>query len=90
MEKIDGALKVNFDSAQGLTTRDGEAPDWFEIAGKDSQFTLATAEIKGTSVILSFPDISHPQAMRFGWNKIATPNLINGTGLPSTAFRASL
>jgi sialate O-acetylesterase len=88
--KQDNALKVVFDSAKGLTTRDGKAPDWFEIAGKDGGFKPATAEIKGDHVILSSPDVTTPQAMRFAWSKLATPNLVNGAGLPCSAFRASL
>jgi len=28
--------------------------------------------------------------MRFAWHKLATPNLMNGAGLPAPAFRAEL
>jgi len=83
-------LKVVFDSAEGLATRDGNSPDWFEIAGKDGDYKPAVAEIKGSTVLLSSPDVSRPVAMRFAWHKLATPNLMNGAGLPAPAFRAEL
>lgn len=81
-------LKVVFKSAAGLTTRDGKAPDWFEIAGEDGIWKAANAVIKGDSVILSSPDVQNPVAVRFAWSNLATPNLVNGAGLPTPAFRA--
>jgi sialate O-acetylesterase len=88
LEKQDEKLVVHFSSAEGLTTRDGKVPDWFEIAGADGVFKPAKAEIKDGSVILSSPEIPKPVAMRFGWSKVATPNLMNGAGLPASSFRA--
>jgi sialate O-acetylesterase len=83
-----GALKVTFDAAEGLTTRDGKAPDWFELTGKDGIFKPSDAKIEGGSVILSSPEVPEPVAMRFAWNKLATPNLVNKAGLPTATFRA--
>jgi sialate O-acetylesterase len=37
---------------------------------------------------LSSPEVAIPVAMRFAWNKIAVPNLVNGAGLPASPFRA--
>jgi sialate O-acetylesterase len=82
-----GRLTISFDSAAGLTTRDGNDPDWFEIAGEDGVFKPATAVIKKTAVIVSSPDVPKPVAVRFAWHKLATPNLVNGAGLPAPAFR---
>ncbi len=88
MEKQNGALKITFDSAEGLTTRDGKDPDWFEIAGKDGGFKPAAAKIDGVSIILSSPEVSEPVAMRFAWHKLAMPNLVNSAGIPASSFRA--
>ncbi|MGE4490392.1 MAG: sialate O-acetylesterase [Kiritimatiellales bacterium] len=88
MEIKDNTLVVAFDSAEGLTTRDGTAPNWFEIAGKDKVFRPARADIEGDCVILSSPSVPEPVMMRFAWNNRAMPNLINGAGLPASAFRA--
>ena len=81
-------LKIVFDSANGLTTRDGQAPDWFEIVGEDGIFKPAQAVIEGRNIILSSPDVATPVAMRFAWHKLAIPNLMNAAGLPAPTFRA--
>jgi sialate O-acetylesterase len=88
LEKKGSVLKVVFDSAEGLTTRDGKAPDWFEIAGEDGAFQPADAEIDGDRVILRSANVAVPVAVRFAWHKLASPNLMNGAGLPASAFRA--
>lgn len=81
-------LRVRLDHAAGLTTRDGKAPDWFEVIGPDSDWTAATATIDGESVVLTAPGVSGPCAMRFAWHKSAEPHLVNGAGLPMGGFRA--
>ncbi|RLC28469.1 MAG: 9-O-acetylesterase [Deltaproteobacteria bacterium] len=88
LEKQGHALKVVFDSAKGLSTRDGKAPDWFEVAGEKGVFEKAEAEIRGNSVIVQSAEVTEPLAVRFAWHKLATPNLMNGAGLPAAAFRA--
>ncbi len=87
LEEEGGCLTVHFGFAEGLSTRDGKAPDWFEIAGPDGVFKPAQAEISGSSVLLRSSEVPHPIAMRFAWNKVAEPNLVNGAGLPASAFR---
>lgn len=81
-------LRVVFDSADGLKTRDGKAPTHFEIAGKDGKFAPATAMIEGKSVVLKADGVTSPVAVRFAWHKLAEPNLVNAAGLPTGAFRA--
>ncbi len=88
LEKQTGALKIYFDAAEGLTTRDGKSPDWFEVAGRDRVFKKADAVIDGNAVILTSKEVSEPLAMRFAWHKLATPNLVNKAGIPAAAFRA--
>jgi sialate O-acetylesterase len=85
---IEGAkIRIIFEYADGLKTRDGKAPDWFEMAGQDGQYKAADAVIDGSAVVLSNASIDKPLAARFAWNQIAEPNLINGLGLPTSAFR---
>jgi hypothetical protein len=81
-------IEVYFDSAVGLTTRDGLAPDWFEIAADYGEFTPAVAAIVNEHVVLSSPTVPSPVAMRFAWNEVAMPNLVNGASLVASAFRA--
>ncbi len=82
-------IHLAFDHAKGLASRDGKPLSWFEIIDADEGgFVPAKAEIQGTSVVLSAPEVKHPVAMRFAWNMLAEPNLMNGDGLPTSAFRA--
>jgi sialate O-acetylesterase len=86
----DGRAVVTFDHADGgLKTSDGKAPDWFEIAGADGAFTEAEARIDGETVVLHSDEIKEPKAVRFGWNGVARPNLVNGHGLPARPFPAT-
>lgn len=81
-------IVVIFSSAKGLTTRDGKAPNYFEIAGEAGHFYPADASIDGERILLSSPEVAKPLALRFGWHKLATPNLMNAAGLPAAPFRA--
>jgi sialate O-acetylesterase len=85
---VEGArLRVTFDHADGLKTRDGAPPAWFELCGPDGLYRPADAAIEGPSVILTAPGVTAPMAMRFAWDQLAEPNLVNGLGLPTGAFR---
>jgi len=89
--KAEGSkLRVSFDNAaKGLASRDGKPLDWFEIIdAKTGGFVKAAAAIDGSSVVLSSPEVKSPVAVRFGWSKLAEPNLMNGEGLPAISFRA--
>ncbi|HEY3862821.1 MAG TPA: sialate O-acetylesterase [Verrucomicrobiae bacterium] len=82
-------LRVNFDHGAGLASRDGKPLDWFEIIDADEGgFVKASAAVDGSSVMLTAPSVKHPMAMRFAWSMLAEPNLVNGAGLPATAFRS--
>jgi len=84
-------LRVGFEHVGGgLVTRDNKAPDCFEIAGADGNFTDAAARIEGATVVLSSDKVANPVAMRFAWKDLAEPNLMNREGLPVSVFRASL
>ncbi len=87
-----GKAYVSFDhSGSGLTTRDGKSPDWFELAGDDGVFHKAQAKIEGKdTVVVSSSEVKDPQVVRLGWNKRATPNLMNKEGLPTPAFSSDI
>jgi sialate O-acetylesterase len=82
-------LRVRFDHTEGgLVSRDGQPLNWFEIVDADEGgFVKAEAKIDGATVVLSAPGVRHPVALRFAWNQLAEPNLMNGAGLPAGAFR---
>jgi sialate O-acetylesterase len=82
-------IAIQFDhTGGGLTTRDGKAPDWFEIAGPDGVYHPATGAISadGKKLVLTSPAVAKPDRARFAWSQIAEPNLMNKEGLPAGAF----
>jgi len=85
-----GKLRVTFDHvAGGLKSRDGKPLTHFEVIGETAEFVPATAAIEGAdTLVLTAPGVQTPAAMRYAWHKLAEPNLANGAGLPSSAFRA--
>ena len=83
---VDGATAtVRFDHAgDKLSTRDGKAPDSFELAGEGAGWTPATATITGVdTVAVTAAGVEKPAALRFAWTKLASPNLVNSAGLPT-------
>lgn len=81
------AIRVKFDhAASGLAARDGKPLTHFEIAGRDGLFVPAEAKIEGDCVLVSSPRVPEPRRVRFGWSKLAIPNLMDKDGLPATAF----
>ena len=71
----------------GLKTRDGKPLAGFEIASADGKFVPAKAAIEGDKVVVTSKDVAVPTQARFGWSKLANPNLINKEGLPAAPFR---
>lgn len=85
--RVGSTLVLNFNHARGLKTLDGAAPTGFAIAGEDRVWRWATAEIQGSSVRVSHPDVAKPVAVRHGWSDYPVVNLANGDGLPASPFR---
>lgn len=81
-------IRVRFrHSAGGLISRDGQPLNWFSIAGDERRFMPATTTIDGDTVVVTAPGIDKPAAVRFGWDQVAQPNLMNKAGLPASPFR---
>ena len=77
---------VEFDHANGLTTRDGKPVSHLMLAGKDKLFHPATAVIEDDKLIVTSERVAEPQRLRFGWDKLANPNLVNCRGVPAAPF----
>ncbi len=86
---VDGSqVRIQFNHAgSGLASRDSKPLSWFEIAGTDGGFVPATARIDGNAVVVSSEKVTKPARVRFAWNQIAEPNLMNKEGLPAAPFR---
>lgn len=84
-----GKIRVSFTSiGGGLLSRDGKPLREFQIAGADGIFTDAEAVIEGSDVLVSTRSVPAPTQVRFAWNQIPEPNLMNQEGLPASAFRS--
>ena len=84
------SLRVKFANAEGLKTRDGQAPTEFELRGAKGDWTAAEAKIEGCDVVLTAPGIDAPAAVRFAGYNGSLPNLVNGAGLPAGPFRREI
>ena len=84
-----GKAILAFKNAAGLKSSDGKELTWFSVAAKDGNFVPATAVIDGKKVIVSAPEVSKPENVRFAWDEKAMPNLVNAAGLPTVPFRTS-
>lgn len=81
-------IRLRFTSiGSGLTTRDGQPPSFFEVAGEDRKFVPAEATIANDAVLVGNPAVPKPVAVRLGWIDHAQPNLMNKEGLPVWPFR---
>jgi sialate O-acetylesterase len=84
-------IRVFFDHVGGgLASRNKQPLDWFEIAGSDSNFVKANAVIEDGTVLVSADLVKEPIFVRFAWNGIAEPNLMNKEGLPANSFYTEL
>jgi sialate O-acetylesterase len=84
-------IRIRFThTGTGLTTSDGRSPSHFKIAGRDKNFQPATATIDGNTVLVSSERVPKPVAVRFAFNEVDIPNLINREGLPASLFRTDV
>lgn len=98
MQIMGNKIMVMFDNAgDGLTIRGGTASAvpvpadhlvGFTIAGTDGQFVPADAKTVGKDTVeVSAPQVSQPQAVRYGFVNFPVVNLWNKNGLPANPFR---
>jgi sialate O-acetylesterase len=80
-------IRISFEYAEGMKSRDGKDLNWFEIAGEDGKFYAAKAVVDGETIVVSSDSVVQPVAVRFGANQTAVPNLVNKAGLPASPFR---
>jgi len=90
MKIEDGKIRLSFaHTGEGLKVRDGKTLTEFQIAGEDGKFVAAQAVIDGPTVVVSSPSVAAPTQVRFGWHKLANPNLMNSAGLPASPFQTN-
>ena len=80
-------IAVSFEqTGSGLATRDGKDVTSFEVSGEDGAFVPAQAKIEGNEVVVWADTVSKPKHVRFAWDQLAQPNLINKEQLPASPF----
>jgi sialate O-acetylesterase len=79
-------MRVWFDHAEGLMTKEGGAPEGFEVAGAERNYRPASARLEGHSVLVSSPEVAEPRYIRYGWKDVPRVNLYNSAGLPASPF----
>lgn len=88
-ERVGAKVIVSFSGIdQGLSTKDGEAPTWFEVSEDGKTYVRAEAVINGDKVEVSVLDVSNPKFVRMGWYETAIPTLQDKNGWPVFAFPA--
>jgi len=84
----DDRIRLQFAHAgEALKSRDDKPLSEFQIAGADGKYVDATAEVDGKTVVVFSEQVNQPAHVRFGWHKLANPNLINSAGLPASPFQ---
>ncbi|HKV41728.1 MAG TPA: sialate O-acetylesterase, partial [Blastocatellia bacterium] len=87
VERLPGALKLNFDHADGGLVAKGGKLEEFSVAGRDRKWHWASARIDGDAVVVSSPMVPEPEAARYAWQSYPNATLYNGAGLPAVPFR---
>jgi sialate O-acetylesterase len=83
-----GAIRLKFSHLAGGLAAKGGPLKWFQVAGADRKFVDAEARVDGDTVVVSRPDVTVPQAVRYAWdNDPEGCNLYNAAGLPAAPFR---
>lgn len=81
-------IRISFDHVgTGLAAREDARLTGFAIAGSDSNFVWANAEIEGDRIIVWSDAVDAPVAVRYGWAANPDCNLYNKEGLPASPFR---
>jgi sialate O-acetylesterase len=76
------------DAGEGGLVAHGKVLTGFTVAGADRRFFPASAQIEGSSIVVSAPGISEPVAVRYAWTDAPEAGLFNGADLPAVPFRS--
>jgi sialate O-acetylesterase len=88
VEKNHGRIELLFDFAEeGLVLKSGRSGNGFQIAGNDRVFKDANVLVRGNRLIVSHPDITLPEAVRYAFSNTPDATLFNSDGLPAPSFR---
>lgn len=78
---------VQFTNTGGSLVSRTRSVDGFAIAGGDQVWYWGTAIVNGNTVQIMNPAVSHPVAVRYGWQANPPTPLFGRNGLPAVPFR---
>ena len=79
---------INFRNPEnGLTTTDNLPIKGFAVAGVDSVFFKAQAQIQGDNITVWSDMVKKPVSVRYAWGEFPEVNFVNKQGLPAYPFR---
>lgn len=84
-------VMIEFENTgEGLTTADGESPQYFAISDDGENFVWAEAKIQGDFVKIWNDEITNPVTVRYAWaDNPESANLTNQKGVPATPFEVT-
>ncbi|MEI6502124.1 MAG: sialate O-acetylesterase [Armatimonadota bacterium] len=80
-------VRLSFTHAAGMAPKGGKFLTGFQIAGADKKWFMASAHVKGDTVVVYSRKVAAPVAVRYGWGDNPRCNLYNAAGLPASPFR---
>lgn len=87
-ETVGSSIEITFDFAEnGWENRGADQIEGFAIAGSDSVFHWAKAEIDKNKIRVYSDDVPNPIAVRYAWADNPKVSLFNREGLPVVPFR---
>ena len=88
MELRNGAAYLSFDYAENMGSADRQPLRTFEVAETEGVYYPAIAEVIGNQIKVYNKKVKQPHYVRYGWQPFTRANLVNGSGLPASTFRA--
>ena len=99
-ELKDGGMELFFEHCYGFKSEGESASETngecrgselkgFEIAGEDKEFKPASAEIRGSRIFISSPEVKEPLYGRYNWTNYGDVTVFGVNGLPLAPFRTS-
>ena len=83
-------MTLLFDYAESGFHTTTDTLNGFELADESGIFHTAQAEIQGSTVVLTCPEVSLPTQARYFWTDYADVTLFGANGLPVAPFHTHL
>lgn len=88
MEVAGDRAVISFNHSGDGLMANGDSLKGFVVAAKNGKFFPAKAEIEGSTVVVTSPDVKKPAIVHYGNAKVPDVNLFSKSGLPAVPFRS--